>query len=59
MWVFFFFFLIGKKNFIKKKLLHQRNEVNEGNIYKQQRKTKQLMYNKKVNLKTLEWISKK
>ena len=45
-----------RKICIKKKLLHQRDEVKEGNMYKQQRKTRQLMYKKKVNLITAKWI---
>ena len=33
------FFPIDKKNYIKKKLLHQRNEVDKEDMYKQQRET--------------------
>lgn len=34
--------LIGKKNYTKKKLLHQKNEVGNENIYKQQKENRKL-----------------
>ena len=40
------FFLIGKKSCIKK-LLHQRNEVGKEDMYKQQRKTKNYVQERK------------
>ena len=36
---FFFFFWIGKKSYINRRLLHQKNEVGKENIYKQHQKT--------------------
>jgi len=37
-----FIFLIGKKNCIKRKLLHSNNEVGKENIYKQQEENRKL-----------------
>ena len=47
-----FIFLIGKKNCIKRKLLHSNNEVGKENICKRQKSKQEIMYKRKGNLRT-------